>query len=101
MAKPPRSHDIREQDEFYQEIAEAIGRQLQISGMQVTVAPCKDRVSSEGFDGVIIGSAIYTRRWMNAATRFLKRYADREWDRIRGWASDIAHHIEQTTVGGH
>jgi len=154
------------------EIAEAIARQLQILGMQVTLAPCEDRISPEGFDAVIVGSAIYTRRWMKAATRYLKRYADRldrdrtwlfhsgpcgegaqdeqvrtpkaiervivplglrapvtfggrldpeyatgllskwmsadgplsgdfrDWDRIRGWASDIAHHIEQTTVGG-
>jgi menaquinone-dependent protoporphyrinogen oxidase len=66
------------------EIAETVGRQLQTSGMQVSVAPCKDRVSPEGFDAVIIGSAIYTRRWMKSATRYLKRYADR-LDRDRTW----------------
>jgi menaquinone-dependent protoporphyrinogen oxidase len=66
------------------EIAEAIGRQLETSGMQVSAAPCKDRVSPEGFDAVIIGSAIYTRRWMKSATRYLKRYADR-LDRDRTW----------------
>ena len=59
-----------------QEIAEAIGRQLQRSGVQITVAACADDISSKGFDGVIIGSAIYTRRWLKAATRYLKRHAD-------------------------
>ena len=152
------------------EIAEAIGRHLETSGMQVSAAPCKDRVSPEGFDAVIIGSAIYTRRWMKSATRYLKRYADRldsdrtwlfhsgpcgegaydeqvrtpkaiervigplglrapvtfggrldpehatgplskwmsadgplsgdfrDWDRIRAWASDIAHQLDQMTA---
>ena len=60
-----------------QEIAEAIGRELQAFGMQVTVAPCADNVNPEGFDGVIIGSAIYTRRWLKAATKYLKRHAHR------------------------
>lgn len=48
------------------------------------IAPCEDRISPEGFDAVIVGSAIYTRRWMKAATRYLKRYADR-LDRDRTW----------------
>jgi menaquinone-dependent protoporphyrinogen oxidase len=57
-----------------QEIAEAIGRVLEETfGMQVTVAPCAENVSPTGFDGVIIGSAIYTRRWLKAATKYLKR----------------------------
>ena len=60
-----------------QEIAEAIGHELQARGMQVTVAPCTDDVGPEGFDGVVIGSAIYTRRWVKAATKYLKRHAHR------------------------
>jgi menaquinone-dependent protoporphyrinogen oxidase len=60
-----------------QEIAETIGRELESLGVQVTVAPCADNISPEGFDGVIIGSAIYTRRWLKAATKYLKRHADK------------------------
>jgi menaquinone-dependent protoporphyrinogen oxidase len=67
-----------------QEIAEAIGRELETFGMQVTLAPCAEDVSPNEFDGVIIGSAIYTRRWLKAATKYLKRHR-RSLDRHRTW----------------
>jgi menaquinone-dependent protoporphyrinogen oxidase len=67
-----------------QEIAEVIGRELEDRGLQVTVAPCADNVSPEEFDGVIIGSAIYTRRWVKAATKYLKRHGP-SLDRQRTW----------------
>ena len=157
-----------------QEIAEAIRRELKMSGIHVTVAPCADNVDPEGFDGVIIviiGSALYTRRWVKEATSYLKRPAARldvqrtwlfqsgpcgegareeqvpapkaiarvvarrglpapvtfggrldtehaigplsrwmaaegplsgdfrDWERIRGWAADIAHQLDPTTAG--
>jgi menaquinone-dependent protoporphyrinogen oxidase len=66
------------------EIAEVIGHELEAFDMQVTVAPCADDVSPEGFDGVVIGSAIYTRRWLKAATKYLKRHA-RRLDPQRTW----------------
>jgi menaquinone-dependent protoporphyrinogen IX oxidase len=72
-----------------QEIAEAIGRELETSGIQVTVTPCADNVSPESFDGVIIGSAIYTRRWVKAAKRFLKRHAP-SWTRTEHGCSRAA-----------
>jgi len=58
-----------------QQIAEAIGHELETSGIRITLAPCADSISPETFDGVILGSAIYTRRWLKAAKRFLKRHA--------------------------
>ena len=67
-----------------QEIAEAIGREFETYGIDVIIAPCADDISPEGFDGVIIGSAIYTRRWVKAATKYLKRHAP-ELDRHRTW----------------
>jgi menaquinone-dependent protoporphyrinogen oxidase len=67
-----------------QEIAEAIGRELETFGIDVVVAPCADNPSPESFDGVIIGSAIYTRRWVKAATQYLKRHAD-ELDNRNTW----------------
>jgi menaquinone-dependent protoporphyrinogen oxidase len=154
-----------------QEIAEAIGRELETHGIDVIVAPCADNISPEGFDGVLIGSAIYTRRWVKSATKYLKRHAPeldshrtwlfhsgpcgegateeqvqapkavsrvvaaqalagpvtfggrldidhaigplsrwmsaegplsgdfRDWDRIRGWAADIAHQLDSATAG--
>jgi menaquinone-dependent protoporphyrinogen oxidase len=153
------------------EIAEVIGQELEASGLQVVVATCADNPSPADFDGVIIGSAIYTRRWLKTATRYLKRHAAqldphrtwllhsgpcgegahdeqaptpravarvigpaglpapvtfggrldaehatgrlsrwmaaegplsgdfRDWTRIRAWASDIAHQVDQTTAG--
>ena len=59
-----------------QEIAETIGRELESLGLDVTVAPCADNIGPEGYDGVVIGSAIYTRRWLKAARKYLKRHAD-------------------------
>jgi menaquinone-dependent protoporphyrinogen oxidase len=67
-----------------QEIAETICRELESLGVQVIVAPCADNISPEGYDGVIIGSAIYTRRWLKAATKYLKRHAD-QLDCERTW----------------
>jgi menaquinone-dependent protoporphyrinogen oxidase len=67
-----------------QEIAGAIGREVETHDIDVVIAPCADNVSPEGFDGVIIGSAIYTRRWVKAATKYLKRHAP-ELDRHKTW----------------
>ena len=67
-----------------QEIAEAIGRELEAFGMQVAVAPCADNVNPDGFDEVTTGSAIYTRRWVKTATKYLKRHAHR-LDRHKTW----------------
>jgi menaquinone-dependent protoporphyrinogen oxidase len=72
-----------------QEIAEAIGSELETFGMPVTLAPCTEDVSPKEFEGVIIGSAIFTRRWVKAATN---------WERIRAWASDIARQLDPATA---
>jgi menaquinone-dependent protoporphyrinogen oxidase len=48
------------------------------------VATCADNPSPADFDGVIIGSAIYTRRWLKTATRYLKRHAA-QLDPHRTW----------------
>jgi menaquinone-dependent protoporphyrinogen IX oxidase len=68
------------------EIAEVIGRQRQISGMQVSVAPC-NRVSPEGFDAEHATGPL--SKWMSADSHLSGDF--RDWDRIRAWASDIAH----------
>jgi menaquinone-dependent protoporphyrinogen oxidase len=45
------------------EIAEVIGQELEAAGLHATVVSCAEDPSPNDFDGVIIGSAIYTRRW--------------------------------------
>jgi menaquinone-dependent protoporphyrinogen oxidase len=66
------------------EIAEVIGQELEAAGLHATVVSCAEDPSLNDFDGVIIGSAIYTRRWVKAATRYLKRHA-RELDSDSTW----------------
>ena len=67
-----------------QEIAEAIGRELEDRGLQVTVAPCADNVSPEEFDGVIIGSAIYTGAGSRPRPNTSKRHGQASTARGRG-----------------
>jgi Flavodoxin domain len=66
------------------EIAEVIGQELEASALQVVVAACEDNPSPADFDGVVIGSAIYTRHWLKAATRYLTRHAA-QLDPHRTW----------------
>jgi menaquinone-dependent protoporphyrinogen oxidase len=66
------------------EIAEVIGQELEAAGLHATVVSCAADPSLNDFDGVIIGSALYTRRWVKAATRYLKRHA-RELDSDSTW----------------
>jgi menaquinone-dependent protoporphyrinogen oxidase len=66
------------------EIAEVIGQELEAAGLQATVVSCAEDPGLDDFDGVIIGSALYTRRWVKAATRYLKRHA-RELDSHSTW----------------
>ncbi len=58
-----------------QEIAERIGSDLSEAGFNVQVSSCADAPPVREFSAVVIGSAIYTRRWLGAATAYLKRQA--------------------------
>jgi menaquinone-dependent protoporphyrinogen oxidase len=58
-------------------IAEAIGAELTAAGLQVTVRAARDVRGSEGFDAVILGSAIYASRWRPEAVKVLKMLAVR------------------------
>jgi menaquinone-dependent protoporphyrinogen oxidase len=57
------------------EIAEAIGTELRSRGLEVDVLPCTSDPNPDGYDAVIIGSALYVRRWEGAASSYLKQYA--------------------------
>ncbi|MEI8406566.1 MULTISPECIES: flavodoxin domain-containing protein [unclassified Kribbella] len=66
------------------EIAEAIGAELRAHGHQVDVRNVTDVGSISDYDVVILGSAIYIRRWRREAVRFLRKHADELSDR-RVW----------------
>jgi len=55
------------------EIAGAIGEGLERAGLDVTVASVDDVSSLDGYDAVVLGSAVYAGRWLKAARKFVKR----------------------------
>jgi menaquinone-dependent protoporphyrinogen oxidase len=57
------------------EIAEEVGAELRSRGLDVDVLPCSSGPGPDSYDAVIIGSAIYLRRWDRAASSYLKQYA--------------------------
>lgn len=54
------------------EIAEAIGKTLEESGLAVDVKPVGDATSIAGYDAVVLGSALYIGKFMKDAKRFLE-----------------------------
>jgi menaquinone-dependent protoporphyrinogen oxidase len=56
-------------------IAEAVGAELQGCGHQVDVRNIRDVGSIDEYDAVIVGSAVYLRRWRSEAVRFLRQHA--------------------------
>src|SRR6478672_1852889 len=54
------------------EIAGRVGRRLAEAGFEVDVRPCADAPDPAGYDAVVVGSALYTRRWERAAVDYLK-----------------------------
>jgi menaquinone-dependent protoporphyrinogen oxidase len=58
-----------------QEIAERIGADLSEAGFDVLVRSCADAPAVGEFSAVVVGSALYTRRWLKEATAYLKRQA--------------------------
>jgi len=55
------------------EIAEAIGKTLAEHGFAVAVIPPGEVSDVDGYDAVILGSAVYTGHWLDAATDLVKR----------------------------
>jgi menaquinone-dependent protoporphyrinogen oxidase len=62
-------------------IAEAIGAELVRGGHQVDVREAGKVSSIEEYDVVVLGSAIYMRRWRQEAVHFLSRHRDELRDR--------------------
>jgi menaquinone-dependent protoporphyrinogen oxidase len=55
-------------------IAAAIGEELRAHGAEVEVVPAHLVRSCEGYDGVVIGGALYATRWHRDARRFVRRH---------------------------
>jgi menaquinone-dependent protoporphyrinogen oxidase len=54
-------------------IAERIGARLRELGHEVDVVPVDEVRDVEPYEGIVVGSAIYYGRWMQAATDFVQR----------------------------
>ena len=52
------------------EIAEEVGAELAARGLVVDVLPCSSDPDPAGYGAVVIGSAIYIRRWDKSATAY-------------------------------
>lgn len=63
------------------EIAQAIGRALSEQGLTVTVIPPEDVRSLDGYDAVIIGSAVYMGHWLGTAKELVNRFGTALADR--------------------
>ncbi len=57
------------------EIARAIGRTLSETGLVCQVQEIDQETNPNGYDAVVIGSAVYMGHWMEVATRFVQTYA--------------------------
>jgi menaquinone-dependent protoporphyrinogen oxidase len=53
-------------------VAEAIGKTLAERGLSVDVKPMKERPSLDGYDAVVLGSAINGGQWLPEAVDFLE-----------------------------
>jgi menaquinone-dependent protoporphyrinogen oxidase len=58
------------------EIAWRIARELTNVGVPAVVVPPNQVSSLEGYDAVVLGSAIYAGRWLDPAKRFVERFGD-------------------------
>ena len=57
------------------EIADAIADELRRSGLRVECRPAGEVRSLAGYDAVVLGSAVYMKRWQHDARRLLHRHA--------------------------
>jgi len=58
------------------EIAQAIAQALAEQGLAVTVIPPGDVGSLDGYDAVIIGSAVYMGHWLDPAKELVNRFRE-------------------------
>jgi len=56
------------------EIAETVAATLRREGLKVCLERCEDVPSLEAYDAVVLGSAVYMKRWRGDARDFLKKH---------------------------
>jgi menaquinone-dependent protoporphyrinogen oxidase len=56
------------------EIAETIAATLRREGLDICLKRAEDVASLDGYDAVVLGSAVYMKRWRGDARHFLKKY---------------------------
>lgn len=56
------------------EIAETVAATLRREGLKVCLERCEDVRSLEPYDAVVLGSAVYMKRWRGDARDFLKKH---------------------------
>jgi menaquinone-dependent protoporphyrinogen oxidase len=66
------------------EIADAIAEALRQSGLTVDCKPAEDTGALDGYDAVVLGSAVYMKRWRGDAKHFLRKHGD-ELSRLPFW----------------
>ena len=55
-------------------IAEMLGAAMREAGLDVVIAPAARAPSPQGFDGVVVGGALYANRWHADARRYVERH---------------------------
>ena len=58
------------------EIAQAIGEVLREHGLDSTVGPPEDATTVDGYDAVVLGSAVYAGHWLRPARELVDRSRD-------------------------
>jgi menaquinone-dependent protoporphyrinogen oxidase len=57
------------------EIAQAIGEVLREAGLEVDCRAAGEVTGVDSYDGVVLGSAVYMKRWQGDAKHFLRKHA--------------------------
>jgi menaquinone-dependent protoporphyrinogen oxidase len=57
------------------EIADAVADELRGRGLRADCRPAGEVKTLDGYDAVVLGSAVYTKRWRRDARRLLHRHA--------------------------
>jgi menaquinone-dependent protoporphyrinogen oxidase len=58
------------------EIAEAIADALRQAGLDVDCRPAGEVGGLDSYDAIVLGSAVYMKRWQGDAKHFLRKHAD-------------------------
>jgi menaquinone-dependent protoporphyrinogen oxidase len=56
------------------EIAAQIAQTLTDNGIDASLKPADDAISTDGFDAFVVGSAIHAGHWLKPAAQFVKRH---------------------------